>query len=181
MTPLLRTALYIAWKEKPFNEFEDLIELNNENGAKITTAYSNNHGCKTFIHLLADQMRQELREEIGTRKSNFCSWLIDGSQAAKKKLTYEGELLYIRTAPGCIPKVELYDFITMKPYVSVNAANLYHATLRSLLSLFDPSYECNDDTSIELLKTEMQKYAVQIIGAGADGASVNFGRRETDC
>ena len=76
--------LYIARKEKPFTEFADQIELNNDNGAKISSADSNNNGCKSFIHLLVDEIRQELREEIISRNSNFCSWLIDGSQAAKK-------------------------------------------------------------------------------------------------
>lgn len=42
-----------------------------------------------------EELRNEIHTEVSTGKSNFCSWLIDGSQAAKKKLTYEGELIYL--------------------------------------------------------------------------------------
>ena len=109
--------------------------------------------------------------------TNFASWMIDGSTAAKKKLTYEGELVYLRTAPKCVPKVQLWDFISMKPYVTTNANNLFHVTLRVLLALFDPEYDTSIDSDVTELQTEMNKYAHKIVGAGADGAAVNFGRK----
>ena len=136
-------------------------------------------GCKSFIHLLSDEIRSEVRQEISTDlspKAHFCSWLIDGSQAAKRKLTYEAELMYIRTAPGCVAKIEMYDYISMEAYVSVNAENLYHAPLRSLISLFNPEF-ISDESTPNYLEAEMKKYAEQVIGAGADGAAVNFGKR----
>ena len=41
--------------------------------------------------------------------------MIDGLTVAKKKLTYEGELVYLRTAPECVLRIlEFYFHETMK-------------------------------------------------------------------
>ena len=47
-TPLLRIALYITQKEKLLKSFTDEIELQIENGVKVSTSY-NTEGCKAMI------------------------------------------------------------------------------------------------------------------------------------
>ena len=49
ITPLLRISLYITQKEKLLQSFTDEIELQIENGVKISTSYNNNEGCKAMI------------------------------------------------------------------------------------------------------------------------------------
>ena len=80
--------------------FEDEIELNIDNGAKIRPAYDNPEACKAMIHILADRIKEEKHTEFQKVDLIFFK-LIDGSVAAKRKLSYEGRLMYIRTAPRC--------------------------------------------------------------------------------
>ena len=174
--PLLRIALFVALKERPFTSFADEIGLNIDNGPKIPPAYDIPEACKAMIHILADRIKEEKRMEFTKGEFNFLSWLIEGSVAAKRKLSYEEELMYIRTAPRCKPQVNLLEFATMEPYVSSNADNLFHVTLRSLLKNFKPELITSVDTDIEILLNEITPDVSKIVGAGADGASVNFGR-----
>ena len=131
--PLLRTAVYIARKEMPLRSFIHLIELNVENGCKISTAYNNIEGCKAMVRILSSELTQRLISELKSvsGSTNFASWMIDGSTAAKKNLPMK----------KCVPKVQLlyiWDFISIKPYVTTDANNLFHVTLRVLFALFDP-------------------------------------------
>ena len=70
----------------------------------------------------------------------------------------------------------------MKPYASVNATNLLHALLCSLLSL-DPSFVKDDidepTMTLDRLKTTWENNVLckKNIGCAADGAAVNFGCR----
>ncbi|XP_077975585.1 zinc finger protein 862-like [Styela clava] len=174
--PLVRTALYVSRKELPFNAFADLLQLCADNGGKITTSYGNREGCKAFIHILAEEILSSIRNEVH-KKVNFFSWMVDGSTVVKRKLSYESELIYIRIAHECKPAVHEIDLISMKEYVRVDANNLYHATLRSLLSFLIPDITTNCETPIENLVELIKPFSSKIIGAGADGAAVNFGRK----
>ena len=172
--PLLRIALHIARKEMSFNSYTDEIELDIDNGCKISSSYNNCEGCKALVHILGDQLRDDIREDVN-QNTNFFSWMIDGSSVAKCKLTYERELMYVQTAAGLKPKVEQFDFMTMKPYVSVNYANLYHASLRSVINLMDQNIETSTDSPIHSLQELVQPLLNKLIGVCADSAVVNFG------
>ena len=67
-------------------------------GMKVTSAFNNDKAAKVFTDIIAEQLVDEVRQEI--EQSHFLSWITDGSAAAKKRLTYEAELMYIyiRTA-----------------------------------------------------------------------------------
>ena len=72
-------------------------------------------------------------ETVKTIKDgSFYSWLIDGSSVSKNKLTYEAELLFIRTAPELVPRTSLFNFISMNDYGRVTSDHLFHAVLSNL-------------------------------------------------
>jgi hypothetical protein len=135
LRPLVVASVYLGRKEKPYSQFAELVEVHSEMGMKLTSAFNNPGSAKVFNHIVADQFVADLRETV--KNVNFLSWLIDGSTAAKRKLTYEAELLYIRTAFNLIPKIELYSFVPMKDYASVNSDNMTHALMRELNTLAD--------------------------------------------
>lgn len=185
LKPLLVASMYLGRKEKPYIQFPDLLETVGDMGLKLTGAFNNDRAAKVFNHILAEQMVTDLREHV--KNSNFCSWLLDGSAAAKHRLTYETELIYIRTAHQLQPKTELLAIVSMQPYAVVNSQNLLHALLKELLLLGDPSFKTHDAItkpvdeveSDELLALfcsgDLQK---KVIGGGADGASINFGSKK---
>jgi hypothetical protein len=189
---LINIAWHIAENERPFTDFAKLGSLISECGVNITGSYLSSNMCGAFVHLLAREIINGVIEQVSS--ANFVSFLVDGSTVYKKKLSHEGELMYIRTAGDLIPKVELFDFISMKNYVSVNADNLTHAVKVSLLALFsdDPSLwklcDCSDQCectkpSSDLVPSDkldeaLQKFNKKIIGGSADGAAVNFGSRK---
>ena len=115
-------------------------------GLRVTSAFNNDKAAKVFNHILAVQMRQEVIHRVS--EANFFSWLIDGSTAAKHKLTYESELVFVRTAADLKPKMELLNYVPMKPYCAVNSDNLMHAVTNQMLLLDDGEYE-NDDHTCE--------------------------------
>ena len=69
---------------------------------------------------------------------------------------------------------------TLKFYFHETICKNKHCTfiscnIRCMLSLFDHNFERSIDTNTDTMVTEMAKYSHQILGAGADGASVNMG------
>ena len=86
---LFVTALHIAMKEKPISDFEDLIELQQNNGLK-----SHEKACAEFIAVLADTLKKAIKL-ILLQVSAF-SLAFDGSQP--QKTGTEKKLLYSKCA-----------------------------------------------------------------------------------
>ena len=126
LRPLLVAIVYLGRTEKPYQQFSGLLETCEDMGVSLTSAFSNDKSAKVFNHIVAEQMIDNLRDTVS--KGNFNSWLIDGSAAAKRRLTYASELVYIRNAYCLEVKVELFSFVSMQNYGTVNAENLYHST-----------------------------------------------------
>ena len=79
----LSMALYVCHHEKPYSEYESLIDMIRADlGLRLNSSYNNPHAAKIFCHLIADEMLKELRCQV--ESANFFSWLCDGSAAAKK-------------------------------------------------------------------------------------------------
>ena len=86
---LFVTALHIAMKEKPISDFEDLIELQQNNSLK-----SHEKACAEFIAVLADTLKKAIKL-ILLQVSAF-SLAFDGSQP--RKTGTEKKLLYSKCA-----------------------------------------------------------------------------------
>ena len=179
--PLLFGALHLGRTEKPYVQFPGFLDTVNDMGLKLTSAYNNSDAAKAFNHIISDQMVDDVKTQV--KEANFFSWLMDGSTAAKRKLTYETELIYIRTANNLIPKTELFAYVPMQAYGSVSADNLGHALRKQLLLLggleSDHELICKhvDDVPLASLTEALAENYVHFknVGAGADGASINFG------
>ena len=185
LIPLLHASVYMGRKEKPYSQFSDFLETTQDMGLSLTSAFHNDKAAKAFNHIVAQQMIDEVRDRAS--KGNFNSFLIDGSAAAKRRLTYEAELIYVRTACELKPKTELFAFVPMESYAVVNSEHLLHALLKELSQLGDKNF-VNDDkyvkpvdeVSIDSLAVAFKSHQFhrKVIGAGADGASINFGNKK---
>ena len=175
LTPLLHASVYIGRKERPYSELPDLLDICQDLGLKTTCAFNNDKACKVFNHITSQQMVRNLCERV--QKCNFNSWMIDGSTAAKRKLSYETELVYIRTAHEVNVQTELLSCISMQPYSSANADNIFHALLKELVVMRDrsmkndeiylkPVHEVSTDQLLELIHVD--NFHKKIIGATAD-------------
>ena len=89
---LVRIALHITLKEKPYSDFPHLIDLQKSNGLKFLQGKTHRKTCAELIECLADVVRSDLKEII--YNANFYSSLFDGSQ--HKKTYSEKELLYVK-------------------------------------------------------------------------------------
>ena len=157
-TNLIRTALHIAMKEKPYSDFSGLIDLQRSNGIKFLEEKTHRKACAEFIEFLARVVRNDLREILNN--CNFYSTLFDGSQP--KKTFSEKELLYAKV-------VELLcKCIHMDEYGS-DAADLKRA--------FDETLK-ND---YQLHSNNGNRFAYLLVSHCADGASVNMGRYNGAC
>ena len=56
---LFVTALHIALKEKPLSDFEDLIELQQNNGLKLLQGSHENMG-PIYRYILADTLKKDI-------------------------------------------------------------------------------------------------------------------------
>ena len=175
----MRCSLFIGRKEKPFTEFRDLLELNCENGCTVSSSFNNPRVCKVFNHYIAQNMVDETVKTI--KDGSFYSWLIDGSSVSKNKLTYEAELLFIRTAPELVPRTSLFNLISMNDYGRVTSDHLFHTVLSNLARITSEGLKLQGnqnivDIPVDTLIKQIKNTSVnQCIGAGADGASINFG------
>ena len=100
---------------------------------------------------------------------------------SKNKLTYEAELLFIRTAPELVPRTSLFNLISMNDYGRVTSDHLFHTVLSNLARITGEGLKLQDnqnivDIPVDTLIKQIKNTSVnQCIGAGADGASINFG------
>ena len=116
-TNLIRTALHIALKEKPYSDFSGLIDLQR---SKFLKGKTHRKACAEFIECLAKVVRNDLREIL----SNFYSTMFDGSQP--KKTFSEKELLFAKVVVRGEAVELLCKCIHMDEYGS-NAADLKRA------------------------------------------------------
>ena len=92
--------------------------------------------------------------------------MINRSNVTKTELTYDEQLFDLYAAPGCVPQVRLWNFISMKPCITMNAVNLFYVTLRHMLSFFDHNFERTIYTNIDAIVIETAKHGHKNVGAG---------------
>ena len=77
--------LYVAREELPLRQYAKEIELQVENGCKITPGYNNINGCKSMINMMGKEInRSQIQDLHPDGEAHFVSWMIDCSTAAKK-------------------------------------------------------------------------------------------------
>ena len=67
MDKLFQTAFYLAWKERPFTDFPDLLDLQTLNGAGVWGTYHNDKAAKEFITHKLEYIRTIYRSNCITQ------------------------------------------------------------------------------------------------------------------
>ena len=158
---LFNTALYVVKQERPFTDFEGLVDLQKTNGIKFEEGKLNDKACASFISYMADTMREDISAILGSL--NFYATAEDGSQA--RKTGSEKELVYMKTVIRGQPIELLLKCVHMDDYGS-DAADLKEAF---------------DDVFNKEYKMDEKRFQLLLISNCADGASVNMGRYKGAC
>nr|XP_054763515.1 zinc finger protein 862-like [Lytechinus pictus] len=154
VTKLFDIAYHIAKHELPFAYFPSLAGLEKRHGVDLGNTYINSKQAANFTSYLAAVIRRNLVSEI--KSSRYISVLVDGST---DKSTRELEVMYIKymMQDTGIPRMKFFGICDLE---QANAAYIKKS--------IDTVFVTND----------VLDYRERLIGFGADGAAVNFGRKE---
>jgi hypothetical protein len=71
------TAYYLSKSERPYSDFEGLVELQEKNGAKYNESYRNERSTANFVDTCGQVMKNTLLKDLSSTK--YYSVLMDGS------------------------------------------------------------------------------------------------------
>ncbi|XP_073524940.1 zinc finger protein 862-like [Phyllobates terribilis] len=91
MTILFNVAYYTAKNNRPFTDFEGLLELTEKLGSAVRQEYANDKRCKELISHIAEIIRKNLISEL--KEAKYVSLMLDGST---DKAGVEQLILYVR-------------------------------------------------------------------------------------
>ena len=151
MTINFNMAYYLAKKERPFSDFEDLLALQGKNGLsnKITKAYRNDGQCAVLTECIAEVSRDSLTNDLANAR--FFSCLNDGSTDAS---VVEQELVYVLFLKKGTPTLK---FLSIESVKSGDAEGI-KASIEEAFSIIG-----------------LTSFAEKLTGLNVDGASVNTG------
>ena len=154
----MRTALHIAEKEKPLNDFGKLIKLQRENGTKMLKGKDSDKICGSLLDCIELALEQTLQHIMSC--VDFYSILFDGSDAAK--ILWNKELVYAKVFVQGHPRELLLQLVHMRDFGGENSDSLKKA-IDSVLKKYN-------------LLTEEKK--CRLVALCCDGASVNMGHKK---
>ena len=153
MDKLFQTAFCIAWKERPFIDFPDLLDLQTLNGVGLWGTYHSDKAAKEFISHIAGVYQDDLQKHL--HKSDYFSVYCDGSTDRSEG---EKELVMGRVTEDFYPVVKY-------------------------LRLVEPANTKADGTLAAINRAfahfgfSAREYKQKMIGFSSDGASVMRARR----
>ena len=84
------SAYYLTKKERPYNDFPDLIELQEKNGVKYRRSYWNERAAANFVDNCEEVLKESFVKNL--LRANYHSILMDGSTDSS---VVEQELIYV--------------------------------------------------------------------------------------
>ncbi|XP_067017850.1 zinc finger protein 862-like [Acropora muricata] len=145
------TAYLIAKVELPFTKYQAILSLQKKNGLSISTTYANNKSCNNFVAVISKVMTEELASEINEK--NYISIMIDGATDTSGK---ENETVHCRFIKDGQPVNRL-----------VGHKEVAHAHAQGILDTINGAFgDCG-----------IPRWKDKLVGMGADGASVNLGKK----
>lgn len=93
---VFRTAYYIAMKNRPYSDHDDLINLQEINGMDLGNILHSRYSATNIINHIANTMRKQLVSKIVSLNSKL-SVLIDESTSLSNKTTL---IVYLKTYLG---------------------------------------------------------------------------------
>ncbi|XP_068671116.1 zinc finger protein 862-like [Montipora foliosa] len=147
----INTAYFIAKEELSFSKFEPILALQRKNGLEISLTYRNDKGCNNFVSLVSSVITEQLASEINGKR--YVSVMIDSATDASGK---ENETVHCRFVKDGVPTNRL-----------VGHKEVAHAHAQGILDTVNGAFQVS---GIHLWKGKLA-------GMGADGASVNLGKK----
>ena len=154
-TKCLRTAYYIAKNNRPYTDYETLIDLQETNGVDLGRNLHSHDTCTRMIEVISSTMRRQLCEKIRGSK-NGISLIIDESTSLSKRSCL---IIYMRSkiTPEDPP---LNVFLDLVELPAQNASTVLNCLMTSLKANgFDDAYLsshlislCTDGASVMLGK-----------------------------
>ena len=144
------TAYYVSTSERPYSDFEGLLQLQEKNGAKCNKSYRNERSAANFVDTCCQVIKDTLLEDLLSAK--YYSILMDGSTDSS---VTEQELIYILyLSKNGIPEVKFFSIESVKA-----------ADAEGLKSSLEEAFE----------RVGISCFASRLHGLNVDGASVNTG------
>ena len=148
-------AFFIAKEKFPFTKFFPLCKMEEKHGVKIGSGYQNDHACASFVHFIALEQLEILKDQLS--KVNFFSMQADASTDAANK---ECELFMVQylDSKATDGKLHVRDrFLAVRYLVSSTGEGLY---------------KCFDEM---LCYVGMQNSVEhKLVGFGCDGTNANI-------
>ena len=155
---LLKTAYELALTPSmPLKHFEVLVKCQKQNGVKLIQGKQDGRTAKEFVHCISEAIVEKVAVILAS--SNFMSVLSDGSQA--RRTGSEKDLILTRIERGGLPCYFLISLAEMSDFGDTDAESIKKAIDHSFLK------EINISES---------SFLNCLVGATADGASVNTGK-----
>ena len=148
----ITTAYHIAKMEKPFVEYESLMELQHLNGLTVSKSYNTDKKCAEFISYISASMLEQIKQDL--KHANYISLLADGCTDSSVS---ENEQLHIRYVKNGLPCTV---FLSLKAVTSADASGIYISGIKA---------------GLESLGQRLNH--LKIVAFCADGASVNLGAK----
>jgi len=148
-------AYFLAKEKLPFTKFLPICEMEARHGVKIGSGYKNDHACASFVHFIAMDQLEILKNELG--ECNFFSIQSDASTDAANK---ECELFMVQCLDSKTSDGQLHirdRFLAVKYLESATGEGLYKC--------FDDMISC-----IGMQDLVEQK----LVGFGCDGTNANI-------
>lgn len=76
-------AFFITKEKLPFTKFVPLCKIEERHGTKIVSGYQNDHACASFVHFIALEQLEILKDQLS--KVNFFNIQADACTDAAKK------------------------------------------------------------------------------------------------
>lgn len=154
MDKLFQTAFYLAWKERPFTDFPDLLDLQTLNGVGLWGTYHNDKAAKEFITHIAGVYQDNLQKHL--HKSDYFSVYCDGSTDRSES---EKELVMVRVIEDFYPVVK---YLKLVEPANTKADGIL-AAINGAFAYFGFS---------------AREYKQKMIGFGSDGAWCDDGSKK---
>jgi len=151
---LFRTSYNVAFRFKPFTDFEWLCKMQIANGIDLGKNYHNSEGCRIFTHFIAENMRKAVKHSL--QNTRFFCVLSDGSTDCA---VIEQESVKIRFLDQ-----ESKELVT-------KSANLIALEGADANKTFGAVKQALQDVGIQ----ELSNGKPTLVGANFDGASINMG------
>lgn len=152
---VFRTAYYLARNDRPFTDYQALLELQEFNDATIGVGLRSRYSATSIVVHIAEQMRKKVCQQI-INAGGYISILVDESTTVSNKSTL---IVYIKcTATASEPHLMFLELVELES----QTADMITNTLLSCLT----KYGFNDNYLRDYL-----------VAFASDGASVMTGKK----